>query len=114
MDYETATSDGYNLGRQPQFKTAFYLGNIPLAVNLEPFARYKLLLIGNNAAGNAQSLVTIPMEVRKAGAYVHTGNGGTGWGFLVLVVGLAGLAGSLIHFWHPKQATTNSGSGISN
>lgn len=81
-------------------------GNIPLAVNLEPLGKYILLLIGNDASGNASNLVSIPLDVRKAGDYVHTGTGGTGWGFLVLVVGLAGLTGGLIHFWRPKPATS--------
>jgi hypothetical protein len=89
--------------------TEYTSGNIPLAVNLEPLAKYKVLLIGNDASGKTDNLVSIPLEVRKAGDYVHTGNGGTGWGFLLLVVGLAGLVGGFIHFWHPKPATTNTG-----
>ncbi|SOD42007.1 hypothetical protein [Nitrosovibrio sp. Nv4] len=84
-------------------------GNIPLVVNLEPLGRYRVLLVGDDASGNTGNLVTIPLDVRKAGDYVHTGNGGTGWGFLLLVVGLAGLAGGLIHFWRPKSATTGAG-----
>ncbi|SEO66289.1 hypothetical protein [Nitrosovibrio sp. Nv6] len=84
-------------------------GNIPLVVNLEPLGRYRVLLVGDDASGNTGNLVTIPLDVRKAGDYVHTGNGGTGWGFLLLVVGLAGLAGGLIHFWRPKSATTGTG-----
>ena len=83
-------------------------GNIPLAVNLEPLGKYNVLLIGNDASGNVSSLVSIPLDVRKAGDFVHTGNGGTGWGFLVLVVGLAGLTGSVIHFWRPKPAATGT------
>jgi hypothetical protein len=86
--------------------TEYISGNIPLAVNLEPLAKYNVLLIGNDRSGKADNLVTIPLEVRKAGDFVHTGNGGTGWGFLVLVVALAGLAGGVMHFWRPKQATT--------
>ncbi len=89
--------------------TEYTSGNIPLAVNLEPQAKYKVLLIGNDASGSAGNLVSIPLDVRKAGDYVHTGNGGTGWGFLVLVVGLAGLTGGAVHFWRPKPATTGTG-----
>lgn len=89
--------------------TEYTSGNVPLAVNLEPLAKYKILLIGNDASGKADNLVSIPLEVRKAGDYVHTGNGGTGWGFLLLVAGLAGLVGGGIHFWRPKPATTNTG-----
>jgi hypothetical protein len=87
--------------------TEYTSGNIPLAVNLEPLAKYNLLLVGDDGAGNAANLVTIPLEVRKAGDYVHTGNGGTGWGFLVLVVALAGLVGAFIRFWNPKPATAS-------
>lgn len=83
-------------------------GNIPLTVNLEPLGRYRVVLTGDDASGNAGDLVSIPLDVRKAGDYVHTGNGGTGWGFLVLVVGLAGLAGGVMHFWRPKPAGTSA------
>ncbi|MDQ3186436.1 MAG: hypothetical protein M3Q16_08310 [Pseudomonadota bacterium] len=89
--------------------TEYTSGNVPLAVNLEPLGKYKVLLIGNDGSGNVRNLVSIPLEVRKAGDYVHTGNGGTGWGFLVLVVGLAGLTGCVVHFWRPKPATTGTG-----
>ena len=78
-------------------------GNIALAVDLEPLAKYNILLIGNNEAGNPEPLVTIPLEVRRAGDFVHTSKG-TGWGFLVMVVALAGLVGGLIHRWNPKKA----------
>ncbi len=79
-------------------------GSIPLAVNLEPLGKYNVMLIGNDATGNVSALVNIPLDVRKAGDFVHTGNGGTDWGFMVLVVGLAGLTGGVIHFWRPKPA----------
>jgi len=84
-------------------------GNIPLAVNLEPLGKYNVLLIGKDASGNVNNLVSIPLDVRKTGDFVHTGNGGTGWGFLILVVGLAGLTGGVIYFWRPKPATTGTG-----
>lgn len=77
-------------------------GNISIAVDLEPQAKYNILLIGNNEAGNPETLVTIPLEVRRAGDFVHTGKG-TGWGFLVMVVALAGLVGGIIHRWNPKK-----------
>jgi hypothetical protein len=77
-------------------------GNIALAVDLEPLAKYNILLIGNNEAGDPETLVTIPLEVRRAGDFVHTSKG-TGWGFLVMVVALAGLVGGLIHRWNPKK-----------
>ena len=84
-------------------------GNIPLAVDLEPLGKYNILLIGNDASGNIISLVSIPLDVRKAGDYVHTGNDGSiGWGFLVLVVGLAGIVGGAIYLWRPKPATKDA------
>ena len=86
--------------------TEYMSGNIPLAVNLEPLAKYNVLLIGSDGSGKVGKLVTIPLEVRKAGDFVHTGNGGPGWGFLVLVVALAGLTGGVMHFWRPKAAAT--------
>lgn len=43
-------------------------GNIALAVGLEPVAKYNILLIGNNEGGEPETLVTIPLEVRRAGA----------------------------------------------
>jgi hypothetical protein len=83
--------------------TKYTSGNIPLAVNLEPLGRYNVLLMRDDGPEGAANLVTIPLEVRKAGDFVHTGNGGTGWGFLVLVAGLSALTGVLIHFWRPKR-----------
>ena len=55
-------------------------GNIALAVDLEPLAKYNILLIGNNEAGDPDTLVTIPLEARRAGDFVHTSKG-TGWDF---------------------------------
>lgn len=78
-------------------------GNIALAVDLEPLSKYNILLIGNNEAGHPETLVTIPLEVRRAGDFAHTGKG-TGWGFLVMVVAIAGLVGGLIHRWNPKKS----------
>lgn len=82
--------------------TAYTSGNIPLAVNLEPLAKYNVLLIGDDGHGNSGNLVTIPLEVRRAGDFVHSGSG-TGMGFLVLVVALVGVAGGIMHFWRPKS-----------
>jgi hypothetical protein len=55
-------------------------GNIAPAVDLEPLAKYNILLIGNNEAGDPETLVAIPLEVRRAGDFVHTSKG-TGWDF---------------------------------
>ena len=66
-------------------------------------AKYNILLIGNNEAGDPETLVTIPLKVRRAGDFAHTSKG-TGWGFLVMVVALAGLVGGLIHRWNPKKS----------
>ena len=84
--------------------TAYTSGNIPLAVNLEPLAKYNVLLTGGDADGNQRNLVTIPLEVRRAGDFVHTGNSGMGMGFLVLVMALVGIAGGIMHLWRPKSA----------
>ncbi|SFW13224.1 hypothetical protein [Nitrosovibrio sp. Nv17] len=81
---------------------AYGSGNIALAVDLEPLAKYNLLIIGDDEAGRPETLVTIPLEVRRAGDFVHSGKG-TGWGFLVMVVALAGLVGGAIHKWNPKK-----------
>jgi hypothetical protein len=86
---------------------AYTSGNIPLAVNLEPLAKYEVLLIGDDGRGNVANLVSIPFDVRRAGDFVNTGTG-MGFGFLFLVLGLAGLVGGLIHFWRPKSSTTNN------
>jgi hypothetical protein len=66
------------------------------------------LLIGDNGSGEVINLVKIPLDVRKAGDFVHTGNGGTGWGFLVLVAGLLALTAGFIHFWRPKRAAAEA------
>ena len=84
--------------------TAYTSGNIPLAVNLEPLAKYIVLLIGDDGRGNNSNLVTIPLEVRRAGDFVHSGNSGMNIGFLILVVALVGLVGGVMHFWRPKPA----------
>ena len=84
--------------------TAYTSGNIPLAVNLEPLAKYNVLLIGDDGRGNNSNLVTIPLEVRRAGDFVHSGNSGMNIGFLILVVALVGLVGGVMHFWRPKPA----------
>ena len=84
--------------------TAYTSGNIPLAVNLEPLAKYNVLLIGDDGHGNNSNLVTIPLEVRRAGDFVHSGNSGMNIGFLILVVALVGLVGGVMHFWRPKPA----------
>jgi hypothetical protein len=62
--------------------TAYTSGNIPLAVNLEPVSKYKVLLIGKDESGNPETLVTIPLDVRRAGDFVHTGNSSMNSSFL--------------------------------
>jgi hypothetical protein len=84
--------------------TAYTSGNIPLAVNLEPLAKYNVLLIGDDGGGYNGNLVTIPLEVRRAGDFVHTGNSGMGMGFLVVVLALLGVVGGVMHFWKPASA----------
>lgn len=84
--------------------TAYTSGNIPLAVNLEPLAKYNVLLIGDGGGSNNGNLVTIPIEVRRAGDFVHTGNSGMGIGFLIVVLALLGVVGGVMHFWKPASA----------
>ena len=86
---------------------AYTSGNIALAVNLEPLAKYEVLLVGDNGSGNVANLVSIPFDVRREGDFVNTGTG-MGMGFLMLVLGIAGLVGGVIHFWHPKPSTTST------
>lgn len=89
--------------------TAYTSGNIPPAVNLEPLAKYKVLLIGDNGGGNNGNLVTIPIEVRRARDFVHTGNSGMGIGFLIVVLALLGVVGGVMHFWKPAAANRKTG-----
>lgn len=84
--------------------TAYTSGNIPLAVNLEPLAKYNVLLIGEDDNGTNTSLVTIPLEVRRAGDFVNTGYGGPDMSLLLLVAALMGITGGILHFWRPKSA----------
>lgn len=81
--------------------TKYTSGNIALTVKLEPNAKYKVLLIGAYSSESVGNLVEIPLDVRREGDFVHTGTGGTGWGFLLLVLGLAALTGGAIHLWRP-------------
>jgi hypothetical protein len=90
--------------------TAYTSGNIPLAVNLEPLGKYKVLLIGNDESGSPETLVTIPLDVRRAGDFVHTGNSSMNSSFFFLVVIIAGLVGTGIHFWRPKARTDEKAS----
>jgi hypothetical protein len=85
--------------------TAYKSGNIPLAVNLEPLSKYRILLIGNGDSGSRETLVTIPLDVRRAGDFVHTGNSSMNSSFFLLVVGIAGIVGAAIHFWRPRART---------
>jgi hypothetical protein len=91
--------------------TAYTSGNIPLAVNLQPLGKYKVLLIGKDESGSPETLVTIPLEVRRAGDFVHTGNSSMNSGFFLLVVGIAGIVGAAIHFWRPKTRADEKMSG---
>jgi hypothetical protein len=82
--------------------TAYTSGNIPLAVNLQPLGKYKVLLIGKGESGSPETLVTIPLDVRRAGDFVHTGNSSMTSSFFLLVVAISGLVGIGIHFWRPE------------
>ena len=91
--------------------TAYTSGNIPLAVNLQPLGKYKVLLIGKDESGSPETLVTIPLDVRRAGDFVHTGNSSMNSSFFLLVVGIAGIVGAAIHFWRPKARADEKMSG---
>jgi hypothetical protein len=91
--------------------TAYTSGNIPLAVKLEPLGKYKVLLIGNDESGKPETLVTIPLDVRRAGDFVHTGNSSMNSSFFLLVAAIAGLVGVGIHFWRPKARADEKMSG---
>lgn len=41
--------------------------------------------------------------MNRRGSRSSNDSKGTGWGFLVMVVALAGLVGGLIHRWNPKK-----------
>lgn len=91
--------------------TAYTSGNIPLAVNLQPLGKYKVLLIGKDESGSPETLVTIPLDVRRAGDFVHTGNSSMNSSFFLLVLGIAGIVGAAIHFWRPKARADEKMSG---
>lgn len=90
---------------------AYTSGNIPLAVNLEPLGKYRILLIGNGESGSPETLVAIPLDVRREGDFVHTGNSSMNSSFFLLVVGIAGMVGAAIHFWRPKARVDEKKSG---
>lgn len=67
-------------------------GSIPLQVLFEPSSKYKILLFEKNANESIDKhLVTIPLDVRRKGDYVHTGATESMFGFLFVVFGIVGL-----------------------
>ncbi len=67
-------------------------GSIPLTVLFEPSSKYNILLFEKNADESTDKhLVTIPLDVRRKGDYVHTGATGSMFGFLFVVFGIVGL-----------------------
>lgn len=81
----------------------YSFGSIAFPVNLEPLAKYKILLTDN---GN---LVEIPLDVRRKGDFAHTGTGGTGLGsfFFILAIFLA-LVGGVVHLWSRPGSSSAS------
>lgn len=67
-------------------------GSIPLAVLFEPSSKYNILLFEKNTNESIDKhLVTIPLDVRRKGDYVHTGATDSMFGFLFVVFGIVGL-----------------------
>jgi hypothetical protein len=56
----------------------------------------------NLEESSPDTLVTIPLEVRRAGDFIHSGKD-TGWGFLLIVFALAEVIGGPIHKWNSKK-----------
>ena len=73
--------------------TTYNNGSIPIMISLEPRSKYNILLLeGNPDKDIGTSLVTIPIETRRKGDYVHTGKAGSGskYGYLFIIFGIAG------------------------
>lgn len=85
-------------------KDVYPFGSIAFAVNLEPLASYKILLLfDNNSSELMANSAEIPFEVRKKGDFVHTGTGETSWGFFFFTLVILGLAGGVIHYFLRSQ-----------
>tara|TARA_Y100001936_G_C16090453_1_gene685679 strand:- start:4651 stop:5220 length:570 start_codon:yes stop_codon:yes gene_type:complete len=71
--------------------TKYHNGSIPIMISLEPRSKYKILLLdGGSDKDITASLVSIPIETRRKGDYVHTGAAGSVYGFLFILLGIIG------------------------
>lgn len=72
--------------------TTYNNGSIPIMISLEPRSKYNILLLeGDSDKDIGTPLVTIPIETRREGDYVHTGAAGSTYGFLFIIFGIVGL-----------------------
>lgn len=72
--------------------TTYNNGSIPLRVSFEPRSKYNILLLEENADEDANKvLVTIPLDVRRKGDYVHTGATDSMFGFLFVIFVIVGV-----------------------
>ena len=71
--------------------TTYNNGSIPIMISLEPRSKYNILLLeGDPDKDIGTPLVTIPIETRRKGDYVHTGGAGSMYGFLFIIFGIVG------------------------
>jgi hypothetical protein len=71
--------------------TTYNNGSIPIMISLEPRSKYTILLLeGDPDKDIGTPLVTIPIETRRKGDYVHTGGAGSMYGFLFIIFGIVG------------------------
>jgi len=96
--------DGHEIEVSSLPEDVYPFGSIAFAVNLEPLASYKILLLFDN---NYSELMTnsaeVPFEVRKKGDFVHTGTGETTWGFFFFTLIILSLGGGVIHYFLRPQ-----------
>lgn len=89
--------DGRELEVSSLPEDLYPFGSISFAADLEPLTSYKLLILFDNTSLESENnRVEIPFEVRRKGDFVHTGTGGSTWGFFFFVLGILGLGGWII------------------
>ncbi len=71
--------------------TTYSNGSIPITISLDPRSKYNILLLEGNPDNDIGTpLVTIPLETRRKGDYIHTGATGSMFGFLFIIFGIVG------------------------
>ncbi|MBA2483736.1 MAG: hypothetical protein H0V39_04815 [Nitrosomonas sp.] len=89
--------DGRELEISSLPEDLYPFGSISFAADLEPVTSYKILILfEDNFSELENNRVEIPFEVRRKGDFVHTGTGGSTWGFFFFVLGILGLGGWII------------------